>query len=392
MPVRKKTEKELPPRKARKNAEGAKNKMKNQTQTMPFIPQMEPWFDQREADSLYQYITSGGWVTEFKKTREFEELIAAYTGARYCIVVNNGTISLSLALLAFGIRPGDEVIVPNLTMIATANAAVLIGARPVFVDVEAQTLCLDINKVKEAISNKTKALVHVSFNGRSNDLNNFSSFCRENNIAFIEDAAQSLGSSYQGRHLGRYGQIGSFSFSAPKIISTGQGGALITDSDDLYQRLKKLKDFGRDKGGNDIHDSIGYNFKFTDIQAVIGIEQMEKLPGRIKRKKEVYQLYVSELSALNKIEFIPTELQETAPWFIDIYVEEPDKLSAFLKERNIGTRRIYPPINIQKAYRRPGHFPVTENYSRRGLWLPSAVKLTDEQIKYICDQIKEYYQ
>ncbi len=365
--------------------------MKAQTQTMQFIPQMEPWFDQREADSLYQYMTSGGWVTEFKQTSEFQEMIAAYTGARHCIVVNNGTISLSLALLAFGVGPGDEVIVPDLSMIATANAATLIGARPVFVDVEARTLCLDINKVKEAITNKTKALIHVTFNGRSNDLNDFSSFCRENNIAFIEDAAQSLGSSYQGKHLGRYGQIGSFSFSAPKIISTGQGGALTTDSEELYQRLKKLKDFGRDKGGNDIHDSLGYNFKFTDIQAIVGIEQMKKLPERINRKKQIYQLYVSELSALSQLEFIPTDLEETAPWFIDIFVADPDKLSAFLKEKNIGTRRIYPPINTQKAYQYSGSFPVTENYSRRGLWLPSATKLTDEQIKYICDQIKAYY-
>lgn len=358
---------------------------------MEFIPQMEPWFDEKEALALSEYMLSGGWVTEFKKTKEFEEMICNYTGAKYCVMVNNGTISLALALIACGIGPGDEVIVPNLTMIATANATALFGAKPVFVEIEPETLCLSLEEAKKAINERTKAIIHVSFNGRSNDLNKFVTLCKEKGVVFIEDAAQSLGSFYNGKHMGRYGIIGSFSFSAPKIISTGQGGALITDSEELALKLKKLKDFGREKGGCDIHDSIGYNFKFTDIQAVIGIEQMKKLHGRVKRKKEIYNLYVEELKDIGQIEFIETDLTQTAPWFVDIYVDKPDKLGEFLKERKVGTRRIYPSLNSQKAYNVNGNYPVTQKYSSRGLWLPSSSRLTDEKIKYICSSIKEYY-
>ena len=359
--------------------------------TRDLIPQMEPWFDEKEARALHEYMLSGGWVTEFKKTKEFEDLICNYTKAKFCLAVNNGTVSLALALIALGVSAGDEVIVPDLTMIATANAAVLIGAKPVFVDVEGETLCLDIDKVEEVLSKKTKALIHVSFNGRTNDLNRIKLFCEEKGFAFIEDAAQSLGSFYKDKHLGRYGTIGSFSFSPPKIISTGQGGALITDSEELALKLKRLKDFGREKGGHDICDTIGYNFKFTDIQAVIGIEQMKKLDGRVKRKREIYKLYFEELLTIPEVEFIETDLEYTTPWFVDIYVEKPHDLGAFLREKNIGTRGIYPALHAQKAYNIRKDYPVSQKYSRSGLWLPSSSRLSDEEIKYITGSIREYY-
>ena len=194
---------------------------------MEFINQYEPSFDNNEADGLYAYMQSGGWVTEFKKTREFEDMIARYTGATYCSVVSNGTVSMSIALIAGGIGVGDEVIVPNYTMVATPNSAELIGARAVYVDVEPQTLCMDFSKMEEAITNKTKAVIFVSINGRvSSQMHELVNSCKKRGLMLIEDAAQSLGSFYDGRHLGTYGDVGSFSFSAPKIITTGQGGLL----------------------------------------------------------------------------------------------------------------------------------------------------------------------
>ena len=352
---------------------------------------MEPLIGNEEAAAMQDYLSSGGWLTEFKKTEEFEQMICKFTGSRYCVATNNGTVSLSLALLALGVKPGDEVIVPDFTMIATPNSAKMIGAEPVLVDVEKETLCVDMEKAKEALTGKTKALIHVSFNGRTNDLDEVKKFCQENNLVFIEDSAQSLGSFYKGKHLGTFGDIGSFSFSTPKIITTGQGGALITNDENTYNSLKKLKDFGRESGGNDIHDTIGFNFKFTDIQAVIGIEQMKKLPERIKRKKEIYKLYHEQLREIEEIEFIETDLGLVTPWFVDIYVENPDKLAAFLKESNVGTRRVYPPVNTQKAYDVSGSFPVTQNYAQKGLWLPSSLKLTDDDINYICKAIRKYY-
>ena len=261
-----------------------------------FIPQMEPWFGQEESNEINAYLTEGGWMTEFKRTSKFEEQIAAYTKSKHCIVVNNGTISLTLAAMACGIQAGDEVIIPNYTMIASPNSVKMFGAIPVFVDVEPNSLCLDINKVKEAITPKTKAIMLVSSNGRYPDsgIQSFEILCKEYNLVLIEDAAQSLGSFYpDGRHMGTVGNVGSFSFSAPKVISTGQGGALITNDDAIANKLRRLKDFGRSGGGNDIHDSIGYNFKFTELQACLGVVQMGKLQARVDRKKEIYALYFS---------------------------------------------------------------------------------------------------
>ena len=258
-----------------------------------FIMQMRPLFGEEEKKAVCDYMDEDGFITEFKRTEHFEKMIANYTGSKHCVVVNNGTVSLTLAALSVGIGLGDEVIVPNYTMIATPNSLRLFGAKPVFVDVEFDTLCLDINLVKKAITSKTKAIMLVSANGRypKSGIKKFEDLCRENGLILIEDAAQALGSFYpDGRHIGTAGLVGSFSFSAPKIISTGQGGAIITDDDDIAINLRKLKDFGRSGGGNDIHDSIGYNFKFTELQACIGIEQMKKLPTRVERKKEILML------------------------------------------------------------------------------------------------------
>ena len=356
------------------------------------IPQMEPWFDQAEADALRDYMMSGGWVTEFRQTQAFEESLRDFTGARHCIVTNNGTISLSLALLALGVGSGDEVIVPDLTMIATPNAAKLIGAVPVFVDVEADTLNIDIDQAIAAIGPKTKAVIHVSFNGRSNDVTRLRDLCRDKGVALIEDSAQSLGSYRGDKHLGTIGDIGSFSFSAPKIISTGQGGALITDDDALAARLRKLKDFGRTGGGNDIHDDIGFNFKFTDLQAVVGLEQMKKLPWRLERKKEIYRRYVEGLAGINQVDLVPTDLSLTAPWFIEVFVDDRDGLQAHLKDHDIGSRPIYPPIHSQQAYGLNAlSFPVTERVAARGLWLPSSAKLTDEDVARVCAAVQRFF-
>ena len=359
-----------------------------------FIVQMEPWFDKKEADAVYSYMKGGGWVTEFKKTQELEEEICRYTGAKYCVMTNNGTVSLTLALLALEVKPLSEVLVPNLTMIATPNSAVLIGIKPILVDVEKDTLCLDLEKAQRAITKKTKAVIYVSFNGRSGNMGKVTKFCQENHLLLIEDAAQALGSLWEGKHLGTFGQIGSFSFSVPKIITTGQGGALVTDDRELYKKIKRLKDFGRNQGGIDIHDLWGWNFKFTDLQAVIGLEQMKKLKTRVLRKKEIYKKYHQLLSGINEIQFIATDLENTTPWFVDIYVNDPDNLMEYLKKKRIGSRRIYPAISTQKIYKneyKNQKFTNSEEITSKGLWLPSSSNLTDSDINRIAKTIRKYY-
>ena len=360
---------------------------------MEFINQMEPCFDEHERQALNQYMLSGGWGTEFKQTRAFEEMIREYTGARHCHITSNGTVSLSAALMAVGVGVGDEVICPDYTMVATPNAVELIGAKAVFVDVERTSLCMDLEAMKAAVTDRTRAVMLVSINGRyPKDLQAFADFCQEKGIHLIEDAAQSLGSRCKGKHLGRYGEIGSFSFSAPKIITTGQGGALITDDDELSERIRMIRDFGRTAGGSDHYLIKGWNFKFTDFQGVVGIEQMKKLPGRVVRKKEMGRLYDSLLADVPGVELILTNYEDTAPWFFDILCEKREELQAYLKENGVGTRVFYPPLHAEPAYGYTHlHFPVTEEIAAKGLWLPSGIAVTDDQIRYICGKIRAFY-
>jgi len=357
-----------------------------------FINQMEPTYGKEEIKEVLDYLKSGGWIMEFKKTREFEELICQYTGAKYCTVTVNGTIALFIALSALGIKRGDQVIVPNYTMIATPNAIKLCGAEPILVDINKDNLCLDIKKVEKKITPKTKAIFHVSINGRAGDLDKLVKLCKSRKIFLIEDAAQAFGSFYKGKHLGNYGIIGCFSFSTPKIITTGQGGALITDNEKVYQKICKIKDFGRVSGGIDIHDDWGWNFKFTDLQSAFGVAQIKKIKERVKRKKEMFKLYQKELAKVKEIKFIETNLKEVSPWFIDILVPDPIKLRDYLKENGVGSRVFYPPISDQVIYKNSkGKFPVTKEIAYHGLWLPSSVSLTNRQISFVCDKIREFY-
>jgi perosamine synthetase len=292
------------------------------------------------------------------------------------------------------VQAGDEVVVPNYTMIASANSMFMLGANPIFVDVEPESLCLDFDKTKAALTAKTRAIVLVSANGRypKAGIEPFVRLAKDRGLSLIEDAAQSLGSRFpDGRHIGRAGKVGSFSFSTSKVISTGQGGCLITDDHEVANRLRRLKDFGRAAGGHDVHDSIGYNFKFTDLQACVGIEQMKKLDGRIERKKRILLRYQEGLAGVKSIRFFAQDLKNTTPWFIDVLCARRDQLQMHLKDQGIGTRVMYPPLNSQKAYQRPGSYPVSELVGDKGLWLPSSVQLTETQIDSVCDAIRDFY-
>jgi perosamine synthetase len=358
------------------------------------IAQMEPWYGPEEKAEIDRCLDEGGWLTEYTRTAAFERALEAYTGAAHAVVVNNGTISLTLAAIALGIGPGDEVIVPNYTMIASPNSVRMIGAVPVFVDVEPETLCLDLALVERAITPRTKAVMLVTANGRSpaRGIAAFERLCAARGLALIEDAAQSLGSRYpDGRHQGTVGAIGSLSFSTQKIISTGQGGALLTNSDALGAALRRLKDFGRSGGGNDVHASIGFNAKFTELQGCLGVAQMTKLAWRVERKKAILRGYRSGLAGCAGIRLFEQDLAYGTPWFIDAMAEERDALREWLTTRGIGTRLMYGPINAQQAYRLPGSYPVSERVGAQGVWLPSASQLTDAQIDRVCEAIGAFY-
>lgn len=363
---------------------------------MKTINQMEPWIGEEEKTAMMEYLDSGGWLTEFKKTREFEQLIGDYVGSKYVSVVNNGTVSLIIALMALGIKGEDEVIVPDYTMIASCNAIVLAGAKPVLIDIAPENLCLDLDLAEKAVTPKTKAIMFVSINGRCPDMEKVLALASTYNLHLIEDAAQSLGCRFNGKHLGTFGDVGSFSFSSLKVITTGQGGALVTDNEELFRKISMIKDFGRTQGGVDYHEIMGFNSKFTDLQAVIGIQQMKKLEWRVKRKKEMYRLYHDLLQDIEQIKLINTNLEDCCPWFIDILVNGDDErsdLAKFLGEKAIVTRPFYPTIHSQPPYSHvKGQFNASDYISKHGLWLPSSSFLSDEDIERICAEIKNHFE
>ena len=361
--------------------------------TQKFIPQMRPDFGEEEQLAVSKYLGKDVFITEFGETQVLEKMIEEFTGIRNIIMTVNGTIALSLAGLSIGIGPGDEVIVPNFTMIASANAFKMIGATIRLVDVEPKSLYLDSLLLPNFISKKTKAIVLVNANGRypNYDLHMIREIAENYNISIIEDAAQAIGCYYSNAaHIGSFGDISTLSFSAPKLISMGQGGAVMTNDNALAQKIRKIKDFGRSSGGNDIHEVIGYNFKITDMQAVVGQTQMLKLPSRIIRKKEIYELYSKKLSNVTEVHLIYNDIKYTSPWFIELLVKNRQGLMEYLRSKGIGSRKMYPPINEQVSYRINGNFPNSKLIGETGLWLPSFSSLTNQDVIYICDCIKEW--
>ncbi len=349
--------------------------------------QSQPNFGNEEATACYEYMKDGvNFVTEFKQTAILESMIAEYTGAKHVCMTTSGNMAIVLALLACEIGPGDEVIVPNYTMIATINSIKFVGATPVIIDVDSETLTISRSGIHNARTDKTKAVLHVSLNNRHCTIEEIAAYCKQEGLLCIEDAAQSLGCMVNGRHFGRFGTIGCFSLSTPKIISTGQGGFCITDDDELARKLGMIKNFGRKCGGIDIFETFGLNAKFTDIQAVIGIEQMKKLPERVTRMRAIFDRYYSYLHAYMK----PAPFATWIPWFVDIFIPNRDELMKFLLKHNIQTRATYPEINRTPMYTDSVTHPVSSYVSANGLFLPSHTVLHDSEIDHICKLIQFY--
>lgn len=359
-----------------------------------FIPQMEPVITEADIDAAHGYLRSGGWLTEFEQTRKFERSIADYTGARFCVAAPSGTMALFLALAACGVEHGDEVIVPDFTMAATATAVILAGAQIVFADVEPATMCLDVGRISGLISDRTRAIAFVSLNGRAPAcLADFIGRCRMRGIRVVEDAAQSLGSRLAGRHLGTLGDCGCFSFSSQKLVTTGQGGAVVTDDEGLYEAMKLLRDFGRAEGGSDHYVRVGWNLKFTDLQAVIGLEQMKRLPALVARKRQIFSWYAEALAGIDDVRLPETDLTQATPWFVDALVPADSRapLAAHLRRADIGTRPFYPALHREPAFAASGTFPVADSVSQSGVWLPSSLRVGREDVVRIGRAIRDFY-
>jgi len=351
----------------------------------------EPAFGQEEADAVAAVVASG-YVNEGKKTKEFTDAVQAALGVKHVLATCSGTVALYLAMKASGVSAGDEVIVPDLTFIATANAAAMCCARPVPVDIRLTDLNIDPAAVEKAITGKTKAIVAVHINGRCADIPALQRLADQHGLALIEDAAQSLGSFHDGKALGTLAEFGCVSLAPTKIITSGQGGLVMTNRDDLKDRIVRLKDHGRLSRAWNYHPEIGFNFKYSDIYAAIALVQFAQLDGRIGNVKHQYMKYAEGLSAIPQITFIETALETgTVPLWVDALVEDAQNLIDFLKTRQIDCRPFWPAIHTQDPYRTSAPLPNSAIAAQRGVWFPSGAGKSDADIDRVINEVKDFY-
>ena len=352
-----------------------------------FEPQMTGGELPRLADVLERNFLNDGPLT-----RELERRIAALAGVEHGVAVTSGTAAITLALMACGVRPGDEVIVPDLTFVATANAVRLAGATVVLADVDPNRLTLSPQAVKAAITPRTRAVVPVDVNGRGANYAQLERICREGGLVLVCDAAEALGSRYDGRPLGSYGDAACFSFSPNKRLTTGQGGMIVTKSAQLADRLHELKDQGRrvrGSGGDDLHPVMGFNFKFTDLQAAVGLAQLDAFDARLAHAGQRDAWYRAALAGIDGV-VCPDEGQagEVRQW-TDVLLDRRAEVRAALEAQRIGCRSFWFPIHRQAPYRHDeGPFPNASRISDRGLWLPSNFRLTESDVARVAEVVK----
>ncbi len=349
-----------------------------------------------EERRLINEVLDKNYVNEGEYATQLEQKIAARVGAKHGVVATSCTAAMFLALKACGIGHGDEVIVPDITFIATANAVDMTGATPVLVDVDPRTLTISIPAFEKAITARTKAVMPVHVTGRPAAMELLLPIAKAHNIQVIEDAAEALTGTYQGKYLGTIGKAGCFSFSANKTLSTGQGGIIVTDDEELAVKIRELKDQGRPvrgTGGDDLHNVIGYNFKFTNLQAAFGLGQFSRLDQHTARMKRNYEVYAAELQGITGFELYPCDLAGgSIPQWTDAKIERRDELASFLRGFNIDCRNYWFPLHRQKAYPLSDDaFPNSTYLCQRSLWLPSGFNLTDEDVRTVCSRIKEFY-
>jgi len=357
------------------------------------IPIYQPDLTGNEKKYLNECIDST-WISSRGKFIDlFEEEFCKFTQANHATTVSNGTVAIHLALEALEIGQGDEVIVPALTYIASVNPIVQVGAKPVFVDSLISSWQVDPEDIKRKITSKTKAIMVVHLYGQSADMDAIMDIADEYNLLVIEDSAEAFGSLYKGKHVGTFGDVGTFSFFGNKTITCGEGGMVTAKNIDVYERMKHLKNQGVSYEKQYWHDVVAFNYRMTNMQASIGLAQIERAKQFIERKREIAALYKKYLS--DAVVEVHIEQDDTfhSYWMTSILLpraSDRSKLQAHLKENKIETRPLFYPVHTMPMYKTGESFPVAEDLGSRGLNLPSWPGLKDDEIAYICAKIKEY--
>jgi perosamine synthetase len=358
-----------------------------------FIPISQPSITQKEIDYVTQAVSSG-WVSSLGSyIDEFEKKFASFCNTKYALTTSNGTTALHLSLATLNLSPDDEVIVPDFTFIATANAVAYTKAKVVTVDIEKDSLCIDPKLVEKAITPNTKAIIAVHIYGHPANMLLLKQIAKEHDLFLIEDAAESHGAMIDDKKCGSFGDVGVFSFYGNKIMTSGEGGMITTDNKTLYEKLKYLRDHAMAPQKRYWHTQIGFNYRMTNLQAALGVAQLERIDSLLAKKREIFSWYKEYLKDMKNIKINhESENITNVFWMICIEIigfseEKRDKLMLRLKENNIDSRPFFYPISDMPMYK-DCNTTITHMVAKRGINLPSYYDLRKEDVKYICGVLK----
>jgi len=363
------------------------------------FPIAEPCLGEEELRNVIEAVKSGWISSKGKFIEQFEENFARYCGVKYGVAVANGTVALHLALAALGISKGDEVIIPTLTFVATANAVTYCNATPVFIDSHPDYWCINPEKIEEKISKKTKAIIVVHLYGHPCDMDWIMDIAKDYDLYVIEDAAEAHGAEYKKKKIGCFGDIACFSFYGNKIITTGEGGMCITNNEEIAEKMKMLRDHGMSKERKYWHEFLGFNYRMTNLQAAIGLAQLKKLDAFIDKKRKIAEWYKRELKELEENGLITLHPEmswaKSIYWMYSILIEDKAKLDRNelmkkLENEGIETRPFFVPMHLLPFYRNKDCYPIAESLSNKGLNLPSSVLLTKDEITEITYILSKY--
>jgi perosamine synthetase len=359
-----------------------------------FIPISKPLIGARERELVLDALDSG-WVSSIGKyIDEFEAKFAAYCDTKYALAVSNGTTGLHLALATLGLGPGDEVIIPDLTFVATANAVAYTGARPVLADVDPDTLCIDVVSVKSLITARTKAIIPVHLYGHPSDMDALIELAEAHGLDIIEDAAEAHGAEYKGRKVGGLGKCGVFSFYGNKVVTTGEGGMLTTNDSEFYQHARRLRDHAMSPDRRYFHVERGFNYRMTNLQAALGVAQMEQIDSFLDRRAEIMSWYSSIIPGSDTVRLNRVKnWAKSAFWMICLEVDGFDErrrdiFMADLKKQGIDSRPYFCTISSMPMYtQRP--LPVAARKAQSGINLPSFFDLRQKDVERIGGVVNE---
>lgn len=365
---------------------------------MKKIPVYEPFIGSEELNNVLDAIKFG-WIGSAggKYLKEFEEEFAKYHGIKHAVPTSSGTAALHVTLKALGIKRGDEVIVPDLTFVATANVVTYCNAKPIFIDVHPEYWCIDPRKIEEKITKNTKAIIVVHLYGHPCYMNAIIDVAKEHDLYVIEDVAQAHGAEYKGKKVGTFGDVACFSFYGNKVITTGEGGICLTNNDELSEKIKLFINHGKSPLKHFWHEVIGFNYRMTNLQAAIGVAQLRKLDNFIKKKRQITRWYKEELKDLAEDDLITLQPEmdwaKCIYWMFSVLIEDSfvisrDDLMKKLEGKGIETRPFFYPMHILPIYKSNERFPISEELARKGINLPSSLSLKKKDIKYVCESIK----